>query len=291
MTTKSKKTIIPADEELECKTSIQGIMGDEIEIVRKIPKISQSLVKSLFAYKEKQECGLMIKAKYVDGMMFPSTPAQELGNYFEYICTGSKARDGHTPEAKILKSGKVATDYARMNVQKENFDRIMKTYGFEIEFINHKFTSERFSGIADIVAKNNKGERVVIDIKSSGMINDKFSDYGWEESGMEYKDKLLLQAVHYKILAEEEWDIHNIPFYFFVFSTKNETDFKIYEIICDEATLQTHANNFIEAEKYFASENEKGWTPYPDLKRCAGCPLKEGCKFFVDVPMINKVYY
>lgn len=253
-------------------------------------KISQSLLKTLFAYKTNAECGLVVKAKYVDGIQFPSTEAMELGNYFEYICTGSLARDGHTPVAKILKSGKMSVDYARMNKQKENFDRIMSYYGFEIEETNYSFSSIHYSGIADIIARRN-GERCIIDVKTSGLINDKWSDFGWEEEAMEYKDKLLVQAVQYKMLAKEEWGVKNIPFFFFVFSTKNENECKIYEVICDEATLITHANNIDEARKYFEIENKKGWVAKPDMKRCSKCPLATDCQYYTNVPAINTIYY
>ena len=52
----------------------------------KIPKLSQSLVKALYNYKTHKECGLKIEKQYVEGVNFPSTEVQELGNYFEYIC-------------------------------------------------------------------------------------------------------------------------------------------------------------------------------------------------------------
>ena len=261
-----------------------------ISLIKDKMKISQSLLKTLFAYKNDEECGVVVKAKYVDGIQFPSTDAMDLGNYFEYICTGSLPRDGHTPTIKILKSGKMSVDYARMNKQKENFDRIMSYYGFTIEETNYSFSSKNYSGIADIIARRN-GERCIIDCKTSGLINDKWSDFGWEESSMEYKDKLLVQAVQYKMLAKEEWAIKNIPFYFFVFSTKNETECKIYEVICDEATLITHATNINEARKFFESENKKGWKAKPDMKRCSQCPLATDCQYYTNVPAINTIYY
>ena len=63
------------------------------------PKLSQSLVKELYRYKLKEECGLRVEAKYVTKSVdFPSSETQELGNYFEYKCTGQLPRDGHTPE-------------------------------------------------------------------------------------------------------------------------------------------------------------------------------------------------
>ena len=64
--------------------------------------ISQSFLKEFAEYKSGNTCGLQIKAKYIDGVKFPSTDAMELGNFFEYMATGSLPRDGHTPEPKIV---------------------------------------------------------------------------------------------------------------------------------------------------------------------------------------------
>jgi len=47
-------------------------------------KMTQSLFKSLADYKMKLNCGLQVKAQYVDGVEFPPTAAQLLGQWFEW---------------------------------------------------------------------------------------------------------------------------------------------------------------------------------------------------------------
>ena len=44
--------------------------------------ISQSFLKEFADYKSGNTCGLQVKAKYIDGIKFPSTDAMELGNFF-----------------------------------------------------------------------------------------------------------------------------------------------------------------------------------------------------------------
>tara|TARA_R100001440_G_scaffold48206_1_gene68072 strand:+ start:348 stop:1157 length:810 start_codon:yes stop_codon:yes gene_type:complete len=255
-------------------------------------KMSQSLMKTLFKYKIKEECGLVLKAKYIDGISFPSTPAQELGNYFEYICTGALPRDGHTPEPALLKSGKPSTPYARMQKQKETFDAIMDTYGLEIKKTGYVFKKSKYSGIADIFAYDKKNKRnVIIDIKTSSLLNDKWSDWGWHEDSIEQKDELLIQAVHYKMLYEEEFGEENVPFYFFVFSSQNDWEVKLYEIEVGEDTLHTHKMNLESAVSYFESENKKGWKAYPNYQKCLKCFLNDQCEDSLNVPMPQKVYY
>jgi len=255
-------------------------------------KMSQSLMKMLFKYKMKEECGLVVKARYIDNVPSQSSDVMELGNYFEYICTGALTRDGRKPEAVLLKSGKPATNYERMDKQKENFDRIINEYNLEIKHKGYVFNKSKYGGIADIIAWDKENKRhIIIDVKTSGLLNDKWSDYGWHEETIQNKDGLLIQAVHYKMLFEEEFGEENVPFYFFVFSTTNDYEVKIFEIDISDETMRSHKINLENAVDYFESENKKGWQPYPSYLKCRNCFIKESCKSFVNVPTPHKVYY
>ena len=53
------------------------------------------------------------------------------------------------------------------------------------------------------------------------------------------------------MLAKYEWGIEDIPFYFMVFSNKNEVECKIFEIIIDEATKFQHYQNLENIKKYY----------------------------------------
>jgi len=258
----------------------------ELEKIR----ISQSLMKDLSVYKNKNSCGIQLVSKYIDGVQFPSSDVMELGNYFEFICTGSVARDGHIPMAEMTKSGKLTAKYENAHAQKKNFDKVMNHYGFILTETDHHFDNGEANGIADIIATRN-GERVIIDTKFSGLLENKWEDRGWADESIETKDTLLIQAVHYKLLAYDEWGVWNMPFFFMVFSNTNPTDYKVFEIICDEDTLEKHKLNIVGAKKYFINEFENGFKPRPNYKECSKCPLADGCEYFTDVPDITIVYY
>ena len=253
-------------------------------------KMSQSLIKILHEYKQGLECGALVKAKYIDGLVTPSTELQELGNYFEYLCTGSLARDGHTPQPTILKNGNLSVGYERMTKQKENFDKIIKHYGFEVLEIDYNFAHDTFSGIADIIALKD-GKKCIIDIKTTSLIDDKWTDYGWSSESIEQKDKIHIQAVHYKMLAMKEWGVSDVPFYFFVFSNRNEIDCLVYEVQVDEDAFFRHEQNMINGLKFFNKELVNGFKTYPSVKKCNNCPLKDTCKDFTDIPKIETIYY
>jgi len=235
------------------------------------------------------ECGLVIEAKYIKKVKFPSTEVMELGNYFEYIATGSKTRDGRIPEPVYLKSGKLNVAYQRIIKQKENYDRILKEHGFKILEIDYVFNNKLFSGIADVIAEKD-GVKCIVDIKTTGLIDDKWQEFGWADESIEHKDQLLVQAIHYTLLAKEEWKVDNVPFYFFIFSNKNDVDCKIFEIIIDEDTYTQHLNNMSNALIYLEESIKSGWKANPSLKRCNSCFLKDKCKSATKVPLIKKVY-
>lgn len=58
--------------------------------------ISQSFLKEFNKYKLGETCGLQVKAKYIDNNYpIKSSEVMELGNFFEFMATGSLPRDGH----------------------------------------------------------------------------------------------------------------------------------------------------------------------------------------------------
>ena len=262
----------------------------------KIPKISQSLVKALFKYKMGDECGLRIHAQYIEGINFPSSEAQQLGNYFEYVATGQLPRDKQVPQPKLLKSGAFSTDYERINNQVDNFKNIMKHLNFSIEQTGFKFTHKLYDGTLDILAHDNNikskdinKKRIIIDLKSTGLINDKWTEYGWADESIEEKDSLMIQAIHYKMLALYEWGIEDIPFYFFVFSTKNDWEYKLFKVNVDESTMQQHQYNLKSIKIYFDSILKEGFKAIPSYDRCRECPLAITCSEMKSFPSIQEI--
>ena len=245
-------------------------------------------MKSLYAYSQETKCGTQIYAQYFDNVKFPSSPAMELGNYLEYICTGSLSRDGSTPVAETTKKGEPTSKYKIVNEQKNNFVKILNKYGFKVLSIDHHFKSKKYSGIADIIAEKD-GVKCIIDVKSTGLIDDKWSDFGWHDDFVYKNDNLMIQAKHYKMLALEEFDIYNIPFFFFVFSTTNPTDCKVFEIDCSHEALEEHKNNSEGAIEMLNKTLEKGFKSIPNYKECNKCPIKDTCNDFIDVPIIQSI--
>jgi hypothetical protein len=261
----------------------------------KSTKISQSLLKSLFNYKQGTDCGIKIKAHYLDGMEYESSDAMALGNWFEYKATGQLPRNGVEPLPETLKNGDLSVAYRRMSKQIENYQGILDTYNIKILETGYHFKHEFGSGIADIIAEWN-GQKCIIDLKTTGKIDDKWSEYGWGDEKFEYVDSpntqhLTIQAVQYKLLAREEWG-EDVPFYFFVFSTTDEDAMKIFRVEVDPDRIDKHLEQIKSAYSFFNNifiNKTDEDLAFPELKRCKLCPLKTNCKYAVEVPLIKTI--
>jgi hypothetical protein len=183
-----------------------------------------------------------------------------------------------------------------MEIQIENFKRIIQRYEIQIDETGYVFNHDKYSGITDINATWDD-ERCIIDVKSTGKIDDKWSEFGWHEDKFENPDNpiaqyLTIQAVQYKLLAREEWGVPNIPFYFFVFSTTDENSVKIYKVEVDEDRLDKHQEQLDVAYHYFNNvfvHKTKEELAFPNLKRCNECPLNQTCNQKIDVPLVKTI--
>ena len=258
-------------------------------------KVSQSLIKGLLDYLDEKECGLVLKAKFLDNNYQPPTESQLLGQYFEYITTGALPKGGNIPEANFSYKGTaretMSAPYLRVHESKNVFDSIFKELDIEILEKGYLLQDDEINGVVDIYAKWNN-ELVFIDLKYSGLIDDKWSDFGWHEDFLHNKRGLMVQGVHYKELARRILGIEDIPFYYFVFSNKNPIDVKIIHQEVSEMKREEHQ----ETIKYVAKLWKKlvetdSFEAKPNFKKCADCYLRTNCTKFAKTPEIVNVQY
>jgi len=263
----------------------------------KFPKISQSLMKAYVDYLNEKECGLYFKANYIDkdpeAQRVPSD-AMKIGIYFEYLCTGALPKSGEVPEAEMVYKGKpnekLAAPYERATESAKMFKAIMEHYNIKVKKVGLYLEDGEINGVVDIHADWD-GQDVFIDLKYSGLIDDKWSEMGWDLESLAMKDSLMIQGVHYKILAERCLKIPNIPFYYFVFSSSDPNNIKIIRQEVDESKSQSHIvaiNNIIGKIK---TDMNNSFTPLPSLLRCSKCPIGHKCPSKVDYPLVDEVFY
>ena len=289
--------------------------------------ISQSLLKSLLDYRNGKECGLIFKAKYIDGRydLFPPSDAQNVGAWFEYKCTGSIPKNGTVPQPEYMKRGKdengmpqLTAEYRLMNEHIANFHRMMDKYGFELIRAGEDIRSllpnslDKYgedvwlTGTLDIRAKatatiystyeNTKvcvveaGQEVIIDMKTTGLLDDKWSDFGWELGNLSNKVKLVTQPVHYKMIEKMNKGV-DIPFLFMLFSTRNGKDARIIDFKIDDIAYDEH-NAFIEiGVENMLYLKQHGFKATPSLEKCSDCPLRDSCEFRATTAPITIFYF
>jgi hypothetical protein len=289
--------------------------------------ISQSLLKSLLDYRNGKECGLIFKAKYIDGRydLFPPSDAQNVGAWFEYMATGSIPKNGIVPKAEYMKRGKdengnpeLTADYRLMREHIDNFKKNMESYSLDIitagEDIKvlypnslEQYGEEVYlTGTLDVRARANKDifakyedtivkvaskdEEVIIDIKTTGLLDDKWNDFGWEINNLSNKIKLVTQPVHYKFIEYLKTD-KDVPFIFMLFNSKNSKDARIIDFKVDSSSFEEHrafiesgVENMLHLRKY-------GFKAMPSLEKCSKCPLNVDCKFKAEISPITVFYF
>jgi hypothetical protein len=241
------------------------------------PNLSISLIKSLRAIDLNEACAARIKAIQIDKIYDPSLveeqSAMKLGQYIEYVLTGAKLRDGSIPQAKTTKTG-LAAEYARVEAYKpiwedelkiNNFTEIVTSLQMEYDYMGNNLKC-----IADVTCK--QGEKhVIIDIKSTGFIDNKWEKYGWVE--IEKKPEIYAQAVFYVYLYFKLFGV--IPdFYFSVFSTGTKPHAKLLKIIIpfdiDEICSKVeHSVDY--ALSLLEYQNAIGWPSSQNYAHCLDC--------------------
>ena len=252
--------------------------------------ITQSLVKDLEKYNDKKICGLQIKAKYYDDIEFPTSDAQLLGQWFEFKATGQKNRAGDEPIPPKLKNGNLPKKYKDILEHIEPFKIMLEKNHWEIIDTGKRLIHRGLQGDVDLVLRDDKGKIVFADLKTTGLINDKWNEFGWEEDSLQFKHNLMIQAIHYKLLGTLEYG-YEPDFYFLIFSNTNIIDRKIYKITLNDTRIEEHINFLYKIKKIKADAEQNGWKAYPDPKNCSNCPVSKDCLHFTNIPQIKEIYY
>jgi len=259
--------------------------------------ISQSLIKKIWEYESGKECG--IKVKEIDILKNKpsiSTKPMKLGQYFEYLCTGALLRDGSIPEMPTTNAGKPTADALRAKKQSENFKSMVEHYGFDIIDSNKVITvpiddNYNLKVVLDVLISNQDGKIAMLDIKFTGLLDDKWNDIGWDSSRFYQRDKLKIQPIMYKHVMEKAEDVPNMDFLYAIFSSKNDTDYQIWEAAIDnyDVVMRELKEEIIPNVKKYLDDMSL-LEPKPEYKRCMYCPLKDECAYVAKHPEIIKTH-
>jgi len=266
--------------------------------------INQSLVKDLIKYQNDELCGLVFHNKWILQQFGGGSKANDLGHYFEWLCTGALAKgESEAPMPETTKSGELTADFKIAKKQAEYFHSLLPKYGIKLLDAGNKIIAdEKWIGTLDIEAKwdaifqnenlnfdtNNTEHKVIIDLKYSGLLNDKWSEFGWHDDTISKKQSTMLQAKHYKFLYWKKYGF-NPPFFFFIFDSKQVGKAKIFNVEISTYELELHEEFLEKAKRYFEINLEQGFLPKPSYDLCMNCKYQQLCTFKIDKPKIISV--
>jgi len=266
-------------------------------------KITQSFIKAFQDYLNGDLCGHLIDWQFVQGKLIPPTKAMKVGIYFEYQVSGALPKDKKIPQPEMMKNGKdMYADYRNAYQNAGKLREMLESKGLKIVKAGYKVTKGRFEGTIDMVVEAVRdidlgngfilktGERIVIDLKYSGLIGDRWNRMGWNvpELTPEQREYHAIQATQYNYLM-------GIPFFYLIHASKNTREgdrnsenedeptngwpmlFFNFEI--SERATKEHiakANNL--NERFEMERDTGGFKARPSYSKCVKCPIAYQCK-------------
>lgn len=255
-----------------------------------LKKITQSFIKDMREYLEPVSslCGHFMRYKWIEGKLLEGSKEMKLGSYVEFKVTGALPKDKREPFPERTQSGKLTADYERAI---ENIKRIImyfESMGFVQIQAGRTLHSGRFSGTIDVIMRATrtikfdtgvvikKDEEIIIDMKYSGMINERWNKHGWVWTD-EQKKYHGTQAIQYHYIGKRR-------FFFLVCSSKNTTDLKFFEVDVTDRDTTLHIDEANDLFGHFEIISQKGFEPRPSVSMCTDCILRNGCKDRHDYP-------
>lgn len=271
--------------------------------------ITQSFVKDFRQYLAGDECGHIIRAKYIEDQMLENEEpgSMELGCYFEYIAFGTLPKNGKVPPPLFMSSaikkngGKtdglgvddMYSEYRKAHKAAEQIKAYMALMGLEIVQAGVKLSKTEegvvFEGTLDLIVRTTKdlkfsngftwkkGNEFVIDLKYSGLLGDQVpwkNKHGWSWSPVQ-KEYHGTQAKQYTFISDMTvyfWVTQSNP------SEGNLPNMKLFRAEVSEDQIVKHISEGKYLYNQFKFHSGTGFVARPSLQKCNECPLRETCK-------------
>jgi hypothetical protein len=236
--------------------------------------INQSLVKSSekdsFCPKAYLETELLNNCKKKPSL------AMMLGQYFEYLATGAKNREGEIVEIPLTKRRQPSTAQLRVEWQAKQFKENLIKHDIEILTVGETLSFNLFkefltTGIEDTTVLY-KGRPYIMDIKLTSNIDNDYGDFCWGE--VHKMDKI--QAYNYVLLKYHITGI-KFGFIYYVADYKKNPTYKIIEVENPLDNFQEVYRRFKQAFMRMTAFKNLGYPAIPS-ENCEKCPVKS-CQF------------
>lgn len=262
-------------------------------------QISQSLVKDRRKVLRGELCPRIFRSKWIDrDWKDEPSEAMRAGQCFEYWATGQKNYHDEIPQPDVVYAGKpnqkLASAFEKAYIQAERFKEYCEEIGITDIVSGRRAISGDLRATIDIEA-NLKGVPVVIDLKYSGLIGNKWEELGWYEevNFMSKRTEISFtpeQAEYHGIQVWFNTELTGKPFYFWIFSSGKDEDSRLVEVTLAPETRERFANEVNQTREWLESElsrGERGFFPRPKLTECRTCPLP--CFMRAKAPYVEQI--
>jgi len=256
----------------------------------KIDKVSKSLIHTFNNWMNKEECGSVLKSKYIDRTWrqeWYTSPAMALGTFFEwhvYEELGLNPEDSKEPPAELMATGKaklktgvmladedLKAEYRLAKIKAKRLSTLMIKSGIKPISVQAYITKDvngiTLHGYEDMEALF-KRKKITIDLKYSGLLFDRWNKMGWLFNNEEQIGYHGVQAKHYEAITGK-------PFYYIVASPTNLIDVEMFRPVISPFAANQHIKK-VESivERMELMQEIDGFIDFPDYIKCQKCPLQ-----------------
>lgn len=272
--------------------------------------VGQTMMKDYRDYVNGEECGERFFHKHI-AKDYPDDTgdAAKLGHYLEYLLfkTIPEHLKGVPPEPEYMVSamndvakGKrtreslkvedMLAPYREVHRKADIVRAYMKEMKVEVVRVNVEIANAWGRGRLDLTMKGaffnplDPEEEVIVDLKYSGLTDNKWDDWGFAFENQNQIDHHSIQGMQYHLIEGKR-------FFFMLVSSSNKNDtVEFVEMKFSPDRLEKHRTEALYIRDRIITEKEiTGFVPRPQLVRCNACTLKESCKFRARIPSIRVV--
>lgn len=231
--------------------------------------LSASTIKAFDQHETNKYCGKRFKAVKIDKTHEELTgDAARLGQYFESIVNGLKNRPADTTQ-----KGELTAPYKKaVQAAEKTRERIVNIFGDSPTTFDVNLEKDGNKAIFDILIPD---KHIIIDLKYSGLLGNKWEEFGWHPSTIGNSSHMT-QAKFYIWFYYQIYGV--IPsFFYYVQSSTDSDNFQVFSIKADEAFVNSY-NPYYYREMIDYKLSTNGFVAEPVYDQCLHCPLNNECK-------------
>lgn len=252
-------------------------------------RLSQSLIRAI---EQETMCPRFYKEyHWLQIHQFPTTQAQAIGQYFEWLAINNKPRGGKVIVPDTTGRGQKSADTIRIEKQAARVVTLFERYDMHVVYPEGQdapgvtlqmpvpdYPDIIFEGSFDMIAESHKEPDIltITDLKATKALHSRFSIKGKAGWG-DFFNMDHLQAFSYLWLARTRWPNRYWRFRYAVFSYDVGSDYQLFEVEMTSMDLQELKQRVSFAAAKLAEWAADDFEPkgHPDC--CSRCIHKREC--------------